>query len=331
MTVCSRLVAAAVTGVAVVSVAAPAAPADATVGAPPAVAASPFRDCADCPELVRIPPGRFRMGHDGGEPGRPEGPAHEVVIPRAFALATTETSVRQFAAFVEATGHEPTAGCEVWPQGSFPREAASWRRPGPDPSGPDYPVACVSWDDAAAYARWLSERTGHRYRLPSEAEWEYAARAGTTAAYPWGDRAEDGCRFANLYDISAAGRFGWPHAECDDGHPGPAPVGSYPANAFGLHDMIGNVWEWTADCYVAPYPVPAAEARAAAVVEAPAGEPCARRSVRGGSWMTRPDRNRTSFRGRDPADTRFFMFGFRVARDLLLDEMAPAGPPRTAP
>ncbi|WP_194751929.1 formylglycine-generating enzyme family protein [Thermaurantiacus tibetensis] len=325
-----RPIAAVLAGLVFVSVAAPAASAGASA-ASAAVRALRFRDCAECPELVRIPPGRFRMGHDGGELGRPEGPAHEVVVARAFALATTETSVRQFAAFVEATGHEPTAGCEVWPQGSFPREAANWRRPGPDPSSLDHPVACVSWNDAVAYVRWLSERTGRLYRLPSEAEWEYAARAGTTAAYPWGDRAEDGCRFANLYDLSAAGRFSWPHAACDDGHPGPAPVGSYPANAFGLHDMIGNVWEWTADCYVAPYPVPATGARAAAVVEAPAGEPCTRRSVRGGSWMTRPDRNRTSFRGRDPADTRFFMFGFRVARDLLPDEMAPAGPSRTAP
>jgi formylglycine-generating enzyme required for sulfatase activity len=278
------------------------------------------QDCADCTPMALLPAGSFVMGADGGEPGRPDGPPHRVTIERPFALAITEVTNAQFARFAAATNLPEQKTCEVWPKDSAPPEA-SWRDPGLGrPPLPDEPVACVSWTEADAYARWLAAETGKPYRLPSEAEWEYAARAGTTTAFPWGDDANQGCDHANLYDQSASGRFRWPHATCNDGHPGPAPVGSYRPNAFGLHDMVGNVWEWVADCHVVPYPV--GHDGAAPVITTP----CDKRSVRGGSWMTRPDRNRVTFRGRDPESARYFMFGLRLARDLSPEEASLATP-----
>ncbi|WP_439534435.1 formylglycine-generating enzyme family protein [Polymorphobacter sp.] len=277
------------------------------------------RDCRDCAAIALIPAGRFTMGADRGEPGRPDGPAHAVTIERPFGMAVTEVTNRQFARFVKATGAADAAGCEVWPKDSVAFDKARWQDPGygREPR-PDEPVACVSWNDARAYADWLAGVTGKPYRLPSEAEWEYAARAGTTTDFYWGDDPEAGCGFANLYDAAGAGRFSWASVRCNDGAATVAPVGRYKANAFGLHDMIGNVWEWVQDCHVVPYP---ADHGGQAAVEA---SPCDRRGVRGGSWMTRPDRNRVTFRGRDPADVRYFMFGFRVARDLSADEAARA-------
>ncbi len=286
------------------------------VAAPLLVAAAPItlpKDCDDCAVLAVVPAGSFRMGADGGEEGRPEGPAHERTIRTAFALATTEVTNAQYARFVDETGHPTVPGCEIWPKGTDAEKTATWKNPGIGrPPRPDEPVVCVSWQDAKAYVGWLAQRTGKPYRLPTEAEWEYAARAGTVTPFPWDGGEDSACTHANIYDKSAAGRFRWVNAACDDGHPELAPVGSFKANALGLHDMVGNVWEWVEDCYVIPYPHgPATEA----AVQPAAGESCARRSVRGGSWMTRPDRNRVTFRGRDPEDARYFMFGFRVARD----------------
>lgn len=269
------------------------------------------RDCRDCTPVALIPAGEFVMGADRGEPGRPEGPPHRVTIARPFALAITEVTNRQFAAFVKSTRAPDAPGCEVWPKGSRAFETARWQDPGYGrATHPDEPVACVSWTDARAYVAWLAATTRKPYRLPSEAEWEYAARAGTTTDYYWGNDPEAGCAYANFYDASGVGRFTWASARCSDGAPTVARVGSYKPNRFGLYDMIGNVWEWTQDCYVAPYPPSHVDQTPVEAAD------CARRSVRGGSWITRPDRNNVSFRGRDPADTRYFMFGFRVARDL---------------
>lgn len=268
--------------------------------------------------MVVVPPGRFRMGFDGGEEGRPEGPVREVRIGRAFALGRTEVTQAEFAAFVSDSGHAMRGACQVW-QGewAFP-EDADWTNPGYGRLPfDDEPVACVSWRDASAYAEWLARRTGQRYRLPTEAEWEYAARAGTTADYFWerapGEGLTRACEYANVYDRAgaAANAFNWAPFDCDDGYSHAAPVGSFRPNAFGLHDMIGNVWEWTADCYAAPYPPAPLDGSAVQAAGA-----CAKRAVRGGSWITRPSRQRVSFRGRDPEDALYSFFGFRVARDL---------------
>lgn len=301
--------------------------------APPRADPAPgshFNDCgANCPEMVVIPAGTFRMGAPGGEEGRPEGPVHEVRIARPFALAAREVSNAEYAAFVAATAREPSRGCR-----SLNRAAgtvtvnpdADFRAPGEGAGdgAPQMPVVCVSWRDASAYAAWLRERTGQPYRLPSEAEWEYAARAGSQTGYPWGDSAAEGCAHANVFDLDGAGGttavFGGQggnaapaSAPCHDGHVGAAPVGSYAANAFGLYDMTGNVWEWTQDCYEAPYAAAVPTDGSAYEV---AGE-CSRRSVRGGSWITVPFRNRTAWRGRDPETLVSWIFGFRVARDVV--------------
>jgi formylglycine-generating enzyme required for sulfatase activity len=276
-----------------------------------------FRDCVDCPVMVVVPASRFAMGAEGGEEGRPEGPVRQVAIARAFALGRYEVTQREYAAFVTDTRRETRGGCQVWEGGwRFP-EDADWTNPGYGRVPfDDEPVACVSWLDAQAFVAWLARRTGEPYRLPTEAEWEYAARAGSTTGYFWGDgTGAPACDYANVYDASGARRngFDWAPFDCDDGHGQAAPVGSFRPNAFGLHDMIGNVWEWLADCFVAPYPAKPADGTA---VQPPPGAACARRAARGGSWITRPSRQRVSFRGRDPEETLYSFFGFRVARDL---------------
>jgi formylglycine-generating enzyme required for sulfatase activity len=282
-------------------------------------AGASLRDCADCPEMVVIAPGRFTMGFEGGEAGRPEGPLRVITLRRAFALARFEVTHADYAAFVAATGHDSAPGC-YGPLRSGDSGNWSWY---PDahwrslPAGapaprPIDPVVCVSWRDAQAYVAWLSQRTGQRYRLPTEAEWEYAARAGSTTQFPWGDDEAGACAQANVYDESGrdpARRT--PVAPCNDGQPRVAPVGALAPNAFGLHDMIGNVWEWTQDCYVAPYPRRPVDGSAVEV----RGD-CALRAVRGGSWRTLMFRQRSSWRGRDPEDRKADIFGFRVAREL---------------
>ena len=284
----------------------------AAAGAP---SSKPWKDCPTCPSMVRIPPGAFRMGGEGGEAGRPEGPLRTITFAHAFALGRTEVTNAQYAQFVKAAGYAVPGACRTLIDGAFkPSPEADWRRPGVGmTAAPDLPVVCVSWADATAYAAWLSKRTGHAYRLPTEAEWEYGARAGGEGTFFWGEDESAACTYGDVYDASAAElKLGWTAAACDDHARYLAPVASYRPNAFGLYDTVGNAWEWTQDCYVAPYP--AAPADGSAVPAPPEG--CERRTVRGGGWMTRVDRARSSFRGRDPEAARYSYFGFRIARDM---------------
>jgi formylglycine-generating enzyme required for sulfatase activity len=273
-----------------------------------------FRDCADCPEMVVVPAGSFRMGFDGREPERYEGPVRDVTVVRAFAAGRTEVTVGQYRQFVAATGYRAARGCYAW-DGKTPSmlPEADWAEPGYGrPAGDEEPAVCLDWQDARAYVVWLAARTGQSYRLLTEAEWEYAAKAGSTAVFPWGDDAADGCRFANLYDLSAARAIGAPiePTPCEDGFVGVAPVGQLAANAFGLSDMTGNVWEWVHDCYAMPYPPAPVDGSAQDAIG------CDRRGVRGGSWITQTAWQRPTFRGRDPVDRVSQIFGFRVARDV---------------
>ncbi|MEC3911420.1 formylglycine-generating enzyme family protein [Sphingobium sp. CR2-8] len=273
-----------------------------------------FRDCADCSQMVVVGPGRFTMGADGGEAGRYEGPVHDVTIRKAFAIGVVPVTYAQFAAFVKATGHKAATDCILPRSGSYAvAKGVGWADPalGRKPRAHD-PVVCIDWRDATAYVAWIAKKTGKPYRLLSEAEWEYAARAGAKSLYPWGEDPADACRYANLLDASAA-----PSAvvegkanSCSDGYPTLAPVGSFAPNAFGVRDMIGNVWTWTQDCYVMPYPAVAVDERP---YEAGA---CDRRSVRGASWATNVTRARPTFRGRDPVDRVSQLFGLRIAMDL---------------
>jgi len=278
-----------------------------------------FRDCPDCPEVVVVPPGEFDMGFDGGEPERYEGPVHHVRIGYSFAVGRTEVTNAQYRRFIEASGHATTdAGCDIPPPGQrapVQVPGTSWRDPGYGrPIRDDEPVACVRWSDAQAYVNWLAGVTGQRYRLLTEAEWEYAARAGATGRHVWGEDVAAACRQANIYDQSASRATPQGDkraASCDDGFPAVAPVGQLAPNAFGLHDMIGNVWEWVEDCYEMPY-------SAATPVDGSAqlARGCNRRGSRGGGWRSDYSRQVATFRGRDPESLTSQIFGFRVARDL---------------
>ena len=274
-----------------------------------------FRDCADCPEMVVIPPGRFSMGSPAGEAGRfeDEGPQHPVAIRRAFAAGRYEVTRKQFAAFAQATGHT-AEGCYEWNGSNWEMSISkNWRNPGFSQTDND-PVVCVSWEDARAYADWLGRRSGKRYRLLSEAEWEYAARAGSRDARPWGDDAGVACRYANVADVSAktgvSGASSWTTHGCDDGRAYTAPAGSFRPNAFGLYDMIGNAWEWTEDCWNAGYAGAPSDGRAWR-----SGN-CGQRVLRGGSWFNIPRSVRSASRYRSSADFRFNCYGFRLARTI---------------
>ncbi len=278
---------------------------------------SSFRDCDDCPEMVVVPAGTFVMGTPGAPAARgaaaAEGETTVVTIARPFALGRHEVTRGEYARFISDSGHEPQAGCRVW-NAELARfnddTRRSWQDAGP---GDDGPATCVSFADATAYVQWLAAKTGARYRLPSEAEWEFAARAGSRELRPWGDAAEDGCDAANTYDLVAESgfRLGWPAARCRDGHGDLAPVGQFAANAFGLQDMIGNAREWVQDCATDSYVGRPRDARAWEWIGG-----CGERIQRGGSWLTPPDESRSASRSAAPAGERTADAGFRVARDL---------------
>ncbi|MBM3347839.1 MAG: formylglycine-generating enzyme family protein, partial [Betaproteobacteria bacterium] len=234
-------------------------------------------------------------------------PPFEVSIARSLAVGRYEIARRQFAAFGNATGHA-ARGCYRWSGAEWVYEASlDWRDPGFS-QGDEEPVVCVAWADAAAYVRWLSATTGQPYRLLSEAEWEYAARAGTTTSRYWGDSADAGCDYANLGDRSMRDALGFgPFADCSDGYARTAPVGRFLPNAFGLYDMLGNVWEWTADCWREGYSGAPADGTAWT------SEPCARRTNRGAGWNSHPRDVRSSNRG-SYAPVPYESVGIRVAR-----------------
>lgn len=278
-----------------------------------------FKDCADCPEMVVIPAGRFVMGAAPGEEERENlsdqfrnrsQPPHRVDV-KSFSAGKFEITRGQYRVFAVATGRG-SDGCFVWTGTGFEKDPTkNWRNPG-YAQDDAHPVACVSWDDASAYARWLSQKTGRHYRLLSEAEWEYAARAGTTSARFWGDAGNMSCGYANGADLTAAaqvpGASDWNAANCNDRYAYTAPVGSYRANAFGLYDMLGNVWEWTQDCWNGNYGGAPADGSAWA-----AGD-CLLRVVRGGSWEDAPLGLRAAYRVGSPTVIRVYIRGFRVAR-----------------
>jgi formylglycine-generating enzyme required for sulfatase activity len=256
----------------------------------------PFRDCADCPLMRVVPAGTFLMGSPDREAGRQpvEGPQHRVTIARPFAIGIFDVTRAQFAAFADATGHASDPKCD-------------WRSPKvrgqPINQGDNDPVVCVSDHDAHAYTAWLSAKTHHSYRLPSEAEWEYAARAGSRAARPWGDaNARDFANYGSDQCCAAfvSGRDRWAYT---------SPAGSFPANAFGLYDMLGNVWQRTEDCGHEDYS--GAPTDGSAWVS---GGDCSTRIVRGGAWFASLDQLRSAVRAADPAEFRKNDIGFRVVR-----------------
>lgn len=275
------------------------------------------------PSMVVVPTGSFQMGAPDGETGREdaETPQHEVNIAKGFALSRTSVTVGQFREFVRASGYQPDSvklgGASVYDEGSGAMRddpSAGWQT---DYAGRNadnrLPVVNVSWNDAKAYVDWLSQRTGKTYRLPSEAEFEYALRGGTTTRYWWGDGAPSG-KVENLTgsgDRSPSGRR-WSNAfqGYRDGFWGPAPAMSFAPNPFGLYDIDGNVSEWVQDCWHDSY------LRAPRDGSAWVNPGCGSRVVRGGSWGSSPDQVRSAYRQGADASVRSGRVGFRVLREL---------------
>ena len=246
-----------------------------------------FRDCPDCPEMVVVPAGEFDMG---GKDSPYEGPQHRVTIAKPFAIERRETSFAEWDACVS------DGKCKHRP------DDRGWGRG-------DQPVIDVSWEDAKAFVLWLTQKTGRNYRLPSEAEWEYAARANSKTRYHFGDDEAKLCEFGNGADRTSA--FLWGNHLCSDNvGVQTAEVGRYRPNSFGVHDMIGNASEWVMDCSNANY------------VDAPvdgtawmSGD-CQKRVIRGGSWDSGPKDLRSATRGAYPMQGKDNI-GFRIARDIV--------------
>ncbi|MBG6071315.1 MULTISPECIES: formylglycine-generating enzyme family protein [unclassified Polaromonas] len=291
--------------------------------------------------FVRLPAGEFLMGSDEtpqalardypqNEAWRfaelsDEAPVHRVRISRPFFLGQHEVTVGQFRRFVEASGHVPesvadgTGGYGYNPaydpaaskrgdlfEGRDPKY--SWRNPG-FAQDDTHPVLNVTWNDAVAMSRWLSRKEGRRYRLPSEAEWEYACRAGSTSRYYSGNSPGSLLQIANTFDADAAAY--WPALRAQaqpgsDGHAFTAPVGSYRPNAFGLYDMLGNAWEWTADWHDEAYYA------ASPAVDPPGPADGSVRVRRGGSWHTWALYSRCSYRNWNSPQTRYTLVGMRL-------------------
>lgn len=273
------------------------------------------------PAMVVIKSGCARLGSDSSELGRDEDEVeHEECLSRKFAMGKFELTVGEFQRFIDASGYTTDAeldrvrGCFAW---SFDdnkwawRAGMTWRDPGFAPTA-DMPLVCASWNDVTAFALWLSAQTGQSYRLPTETEWEYAARAGNSESRFWGSNAHEACRFANVLDTTRGprGRSASDEHACRDGFVSIAPVGRFRENGFGLRDMLGNVWEWTCSAYQ----VRRLQGGDACVLAAPA--PDTPRVLRGGSWNYGPSRVRSANRNFAKPDTRFFDVGFRVVSEL---------------
>lgn len=280
------------------------------------------------PLMVRIPAGSFRQGSESNEADHEpdEGPTRVVRI-KGFTLGKYEVTRAEFRAFIAATGYRTDAerntpvptrdnatGCFTYRGGNdFNWKAdATWADTGIKQDD-THPVSCVSWNDAKAYVDWLNRETGKHYRLPSESELEYALRAGSSSRWPWGDDAEAGCAYASFLDRRGHEQFpDWDAARCDDGYHFTSPVGSHKPNAFGLYDTLGNVWEWTEDCYHESYKE--APQDGSAWLDSAGGD-CGARVLRGGSWDDLVVWLRSANRTRDPSSSRFHFLGFRIAHD----------------
>ena len=247
-----------------------------------------FRDCDACPEMVVVPAGSFMMGSPSSEEGRDddEGPVHRVTIPAAFAVGKYEVTFSEWEACVAGggcDGHRPGDG--GWGRGQRP-------------------VIDVTWKDARSYVGWLSRKTGKQYRLLSEAEWEYSARAGTTGPFHFGSTISTDQANYDGDGTYGSGREGVDRRKT-------VPVGSFPANGFGLHDMHGNVWEWVEDCRHDSYLGTPSDGSAWTT-----GGECSKRVLRGGSWINVPRVLRSADRNWSSTGNRYISVGFRVSRTL---------------
>ncbi|MBL6928597.1 MAG: formylglycine-generating enzyme family protein [Rhodospirillales bacterium] len=232
-------------------------------------------DCSTCPEMIVVPAGSFTMGADSRY--KYERPAHKVTIPKPFAIGRFEITFDQWLACVDEGGCAKDPDDHKWGKGI-------------------HPIMNISWAEANGYTEWLSKKTGHTYRLPSEAEWEYAARGGTTTAYSWGDApGKDRANCRNCGDEIPHRTF---------------PVGSFEPNPFGLYDVHGNVWEWTADCWNATHKDAPGDGSTRL-----AGN-CMMRVTRSGSWYYVNTNLRSAYRSKYPAKAFSYGIGMRILREL---------------
>ena len=272
-----------------------------------------FADCVGCPAMIVVSSGSFTLGspqHEAGTYGN-ERPMRPVAISEPFAVGVYEVTRGEFGRFVEETGYSAEGGCFVLDERDWQWRISGehdWRNVGFEQTD-FHPVSCVNWNEAQEYVRWLSGRSGESYRLLSESEWEYVARGGTAGPRYWEDGMSGGnqCRFANGADTST--KFAWA-ADCNDGNEFTAPVGSYEPNAFGVHDVLGNVWEWVQDCWHDDYSVGPNDSSAWERTD------CRRRVLRGGSRYVGPGGLRSAHRFKHEPYIRNQNTGFRVARSV---------------
>ena len=270
-----------------------------------------FRDCPTCPLMKALAPGQFAQGAPASQPDATpiELPQHRVSITYPLGMGVYEITVGEFKEFADATQHK-SAGCRMYNGSWQDSPEANWNNVGYTQTA-THPVACVSWRDARDYAAWLSRKTGQKYRLPSDSEWEYAARAGSVASRPWKEKIEGACSNANVADQTAAQQYpGWKVHPCSDGYTFTAPVGSFQPNTFGLYDMLGNVFEWVQDCWHPDYRGAPTDGSAWL-----SGD-CSQRDMRGGSWFTAPPLVSTSARNRFEETYRSNSVGFRLVREI---------------
>ena len=263
-----------------------------------------FQDCPDCAEMVVVPAGSFTMGTPPDEEvatGREDQVRVSIAAP--FAVGRFAVTRGEFAAFVAATGHKTDGGCYRFNGSEWKREAdRNWRSPG-FAQDDRHPAVCTSWTDAKAYAAWLSSSTGKSYRLLSEAEREYVARAGSTTPFWWGTTiSTDQANYDGRITYAGGAKGEW--------RQGTVPVDSFAANPWGLYNVHGNVWEWTEDCWNEKNAGNPGDGTARADGD------CSVRVLRGGSWNNAPHSIRSARRNRNPPATRDGYIGFRVARTL---------------
>jgi serine/threonine-protein kinase PpkA len=279
------------------------------------------RNSAIIPAVATIPPGCFQMGSPESETGRGADEVLHRICIKGFKLAKYEVTVEEFSQFIGATSYVTDAENNTFEQGCWSFEKnpekpwdwrpwASWRLPIQGAlSLNNYPVTCVSYNDVMAFIEWLNKETGHEYRLPTEAEWEYAARAGTTTAHYWGNNSDIACGYANVADNTLSGAFKWPVAHsCVDGHFYFSTVKSYSANSFLLHDMLGNAWEWVCSKYEDKY----TGNEEKCIEPKPDNESLI--SIRGGGWNADASRVRAAHRNWGVSWSRQANLGFRLVR-----------------
>ena len=299
----------------------------ALAAAPAAAPHAIVKDCGDCPDLVAIPAGSATLGSNADERatagivplfGDREGPPYQVKFAQGFLIGRTEVTRGQYRAFVVATKRPtaPTCGVHDAATDSWgPRPGFDWTKPG-FAQDDSHPAVCISYDDASAYVAWLSRETGKAYRLPSDAEWEYAARGGTATPWYWGKAPEAGCAIANLLSAGTIAALGAPKSiadrlACANSRSFTVPVASYPPNPYGLYDMAGNAFEWAADCNSPDNRDAHADGSARTTGD------CTRHYLKGGAFHTPFWLTRSAVRGAPiPADLHMFTIGFRVARSL---------------